>query len=172
METLKTIKTRRSIRKFKEKEIPEEIIEDILESAMRAPSSCNTQPWAFIVIKDKNKLKNLSQISKYSSFVANAPICIVVCLTPEKPSFSPNKYHSVACAVENMLLAIHGYNLGSCWTFIKDFDETEVERKAKEILNIPEDVEVICMLPIGYPDEILKEKILKDKNKLVHYESW
>jgi len=172
MDTIKCIKTRRSIRKFKNKDIPEEIIEDIIECGMNAPSSCDTQPWAFIVVKNKNKLKELSKISPYSSFVANTPVCIVVCLTPQEPIYTPNKYNSVACAVENMLLAIHDYNLGSCWTFIKDFDDTDVEKKAKDILNIPEDVEAICMLPIGYPDEKPDNKKLKQKKNLIHKEVW
>jgi nitroreductase len=99
-------------------------------------------------------------------------MCIVVCLTPEKLSFNPNKYHSVACAVQNMLLAIQTYGLGSCWTFIKDFDDTEVEKKAKKILNVPDEVEVICMLPIGYPDEKPIKKVLKEKDSLIHQEVW
>jgi nitroreductase len=172
MNALDCIKSRRSIRKYKKKEVPEEIINDILECGMKAPSSCNTQPWAFIVVKDKDKINALSKISDYSSFVADAPLCIVVCLTPEKLTFTPNKYHSVACAIENMLLAIHAHSLGSCWTFIKDFDDTEVEEKAKTILNIPKDVEAICMLPIGYPDEQPVKKDLKDSGELIHYETW
>jgi nitroreductase len=172
MDAIKTIKTRRSIRKYKDKPVPQKIVDDIIDCGMRAPSSCNTQPWAFVVVKDKEKIEKLSKISKYSSFVANAPLCIVVCLTPEKLSFTPNKYHSVACAVENMLLAIHTYGLGSCWTFVKDFDDVEVEKKAKEILNIPDDVEAICMLPIGYPDEKPAKKELKEHKELVHEEIW
>ena len=172
MDAIKAIKTRRSIRKYQDKPIPQNIIDDIIECGMNAPSSCNTQPWAFITIKDKNTLLKLSKISQYSSFVSNAPLCIVVCLTPEKLSFNPNKYHSVACAVENMLLAIHTYGLGSCWTFVKDFDDSEVEKKAKKILNVPDEVEVICMLPIGYPDEKPIEKNLKTKQQIIHEESW
>jgi nitroreductase len=172
MDVLEAIKGRRSIRKYKEKKVPQRIIDDIIECGMNAPSSCNTQPWAFVVVKDKDKLEKLSKISKYSSFVSNAPLCIVVCLTNEEKSFSPNKYHSVACAVENMLLAIHAYGLGSCWTFVKDFDEVEVEQKAREILDIPKNVEVICMLPIGYPDQTPSQKSLKEKRDIVHTETW
>jgi len=172
MDTLEALKTRRSIRKYKDKEISKDIIEDILECGKKAPSSCNTQPWAFITVKEKEILKKLSEASPYASFVASAPICIVVCLTPESPTYTPNKYHSVACAVENMLLAIHAYGLGSCWTFIKDFDDIEVEKKIKEILNIPKDVEAICMLPIGYPDEEPNIKELKEKDEIIHINKW
>lgn len=172
MDALTCLKSRRSIRKFKNKDVSKEIIDDILECGMKAPSSCNTQPWAFIVVREKEKIEKLSKVSDYSSSVANAPVCIVVCLTPGKMRFNPNKYHSVACATENMLLVVHAHGLGSCWIFVKDFDDTEVEKRTKEILNIPEDVEAICILPIGYPDQEPVEKELKKKEDIVHQESW
>lgn len=172
MDTITCLKTRRSIRKYKDKEIPQEIIDDIIKCGTYAPSSCNTQPWAFIVVKDLEKISNLSKVSKYSSFVENAPLCIVVCLTPEKLSYNPNKYHSIACAIENMLLAIHAYGLGSCWTFVKDFEDIQVEERVKEILNISDEVEAICILPIGYPNQEPGKRNLKDIKNLVHNEVW
>lgn len=172
MDAIDCIKTRRSIRKYKNKEVPQEIIDDILECGLRAPSSCDTQPWAFIVVKDIETRKALSKVSRYSSFIADAPVCIVACLTPGELRYNPNKYLSVACAVENMLLAIHSYELGSCWTYIKDLDDPIVEEKAKKILKIPKNTEVICMLPIGYPDQKITKRELRKKKGIVHIEKW
>jgi nitroreductase len=71
-----------------------------------------------------------------------------------------------------MLLAIHAYGLGSCWTFIKDFDDPDVEKKVKKLLNIPADIEVICILPIGYPDQKPEKRELKKQKDIVHKENW
>ena len=172
METIDCIKTRRSVRQFKDTPVPQDLIDEILDCGVHAPSGCNTQPWSFVIVKDKDTLESLSKITKYCSFVKQAPVCIVACMTHEAIDLTPSAYLSVACAVENMLLCIEDKGLGSCWLYVKDFDDPEPEKKARKILNIPEDVEVICMLPIGYPDQEPKEKVLKNMEDVVHAEKW
>ena len=172
METINCIKSRRSTRQFKDTPVSKEIIDEILDCGMHAPSGCNTQPWSFIVVKEKETLKSLSKVTKYGSFVEQAPVCIVACMTHEAIDLKPSAYMSVACAVENMLLCIEDHGLGSCWTYIKDFDNPKPEEETRKLLNIPEDVEVICMLPIGYTDQKPKEKILKKMEDIVHEVAW
>lgn len=173
MDAIECIKTRRSVRKYMDKDVPDHLIDEILDCAMKAPSAHNKQPWSFIVVKDKNKIKKLSELHQWSSFVSGAPVCIVVCLTKEtKSDFQPSMYLSVAAAIQNMLLAIHSLGLSSCWTYLKDFEHTLAEDGAKKLLNIPDDVEAICMLPIGYSDQKIPGRFLKDKKDLVHFDKW
>lgn len=172
MDTLTCIKTRRSIRRFKKDEVPLEAVHDIIDCARKAPSGCDTQPWAFVIVRDHIKLQALSQIHKFSSFVANAPVCIVLCLTNEKIRFTPSEYFSVACAAQNILLAAHDHNLGACWVYIKDFDNESIGKRVRKILSVPKDVEPICMIPIGYPDEKPTGRTLKPAGGLVHNEQW
>ena len=150
MDALTCLKTRRSIRKFKDTPVSQEIIDDILDCARKAPSAHNYQPWQFIVVKDEDQRQALSQVQPWASFIANAPICIVLCMTNVGADFSPSNYLSIACAGENILLAAHAHGLAACWTYVKDFADPEPELKARKILQIPKDVEIIAMIPIGY----------------------
>lgn len=172
MDTIECLKTRRSIRKFKQTPIPQEIIADILDCATKAPSGCNTQPWSFVIVKDEATKKALSKVQQYASFVAQAPVCIVACFSKGENLFTPSGYLSIAAAVENILLAAHSYGLGTCWTYVKDFDDPSPEKKAREILGVPEDVEVICLIPIGYPDQKITGRKLKDMKDILHEEKW
>ncbi len=171
MNTIECIKTRRSIRKYKNKKISEEDISEIIEAGMHAPSAHNKQPWAFVVVRDSKKLKKLSQTHQWAPFVANADVCIVLCCTNKEGNKSA-MHLSVACAAQNMLLAIHNKKLGSCWTYIHNLEDSSVEKKVKEILNIPNEIDVICMLPIGYPDQTRSPKDLKDPEDITHLEKW
>lgn len=164
--------SRRSIRKYQDKDVSDELIQKILQCAINAPSGNNTQPWEFVVVRNKETREKLSKIQNWSSFVANAPVCIVVCLNSKDSISKSSDYFSIACAVQNILLSANSLGLGSVWTYVKDFDDPSVEQRAKEILNIPEDVEVICMLPLGYPDESKGEKSLKSLDSVVHSEKW
>ena len=172
MKAIDCIKTRKSIRKYKNKPIPQEIIDDIIECGQRAPSAHNTQPWNFVIVTEKEKLKKLSNTHQWAPFVANAQICIVLCCTKTKDVNKSAMHLSVACAAQNMLLAIHAHGLGSCWTYVQNLEDDSVEKKVKGILDIPKEIDVICMLPIGYPDQTRSEKELKEKDKIVHKEKY
>ena len=172
MKAIECIKTRRSIRKYKQKPIPQNIIDEIIECGQMAPSAHNTQPWAFVVVKDKGKLEKLSQTHQWAPFVKDAQICIVLCCTKNQEVNKSAMHMSVACAAQNMLLAIHNFGLGSCWTYVQNLDDSSVEQKVRDILEIPKNIDVICMLPIGYPDQTRSGKDIKSKQEVVHDEKW
>ena len=172
MQALTCLKTRRSARVFKDTPVPQEIIDDILDCARRAPSANNSQPWTFIVVRDQARRSALSQVQPWASFVVSAPVCIVLCMTDAGADSSPSNYLSVACAGENILLAAHAHGLAGCWTYVKDFNDSSVENKAKDILAVPDNVEIIALFPLGYPDQEPKGKQLKDQKQLVRREQW
>lgn len=162
MDIIDSIKSRRSIRKYQNKQIPDQIIKEIIDCACHAPSTDNTQPWHFIVVKNKIIKTKLSNLHPYAGFIKNAPVVIAAGFNIK---ICPDKFMaslSTATAVENMLLAIHNLGLGACWVYLKDPDEPEIERNAKKILKVKNDIELICLVPIGYPAEKpVKKKINK-----------
>lgn len=150
METLKAISTRTSIREFLDKEVPLEIIKTVLEAGIKAPSGGNRQPWRFVVVTDKEKIKNFDP--EYNQpCIEQAPAVIVACANPydtwEKYGENDQCYIlDTAAAIQNMLLAIHDQGLGGVW--IASFSKGEVRKQ----LNIPKHWQIIAIIPFGYYD--------------------
>jgi len=145
MDVFEAIRTRRSIRKFRPKPIPDEKLEIIREAGRLAPSAGNRQPWRFVVVKDPERKKNLAKAADNQMFIANAGVIIVALGDPEA---SPRWFkQDPMIAVEHMILAATALGYGSCW--IGAFNEDRVKR----ILKIPEELAVIALLPIGFSDE-------------------
>jgi len=145
MDVFEAIRTRRSIRKFRPKPIPDEKLEIIREAGRLAPSAGNRQPWRFVVVKDPERKKNLAKAADNQMFIANAGVIIVALGDPEA---SPRWFkQDPMIAVEHMILAATALGYGSCW--IGAFNEEGVKR----ILKIPEGLAVIALLPIGFSDE-------------------
>jgi nitroreductase len=136
------IKQRRSIRAFEKSEITEDDIEMILEAGRWAPSASNRQPWEFIVIKDKEILKEIASSAMYGNFVKRAPLAIAIV---GKKSISPNWYIIDTSLVSmNMMLIAWALGIGTCWIGSMD------RKKAKDILKLNEDDYLLTILPFGY----------------------
>ena len=170
MDVFEAVKTRRSTRKFKDSTIEKEKLSKVLEAARFAPSAANLQPWSFIVVSDKTIRQSL--FSGYSrQWFVDAPIIIVACGFPDKGWCRKDgeKYYplDVAIAMQNLILAAHDVGLGTCW--IAAFDE----KKVKKALDIPKNVRVIAMTPLGYPDEV-KGPVTERKSfeEMIHYNKW
>jgi len=148
------------------------MIENIIDSVRYAPSSHNTQPWDFIVI-DKKELKDqLSQVHQWAGFAKDSAVIIVVCYDTNKCKWSPSKFANPAIAASYILLSAHDAGLGACWIYIKDSEEPDIEKKVKNILNIPDFLDVLCMIPIGYPDETPGDKDIRSLDDMIHMNEW
>ena len=173
------IKERSSIRDYADRPIEDEKLDLILESARLAPSASNSQPWHFYVVKNREKIKAISERMPLgshvviNSFISEAPIVVVatggpIGLVKKALSFIINKrwyYLDVAIALEHMVLTAWELGIGSCW--IGWFDE----KKIKKLLDIPNDQEVIAMLTLGYPAEgaEVHPKNRKSRNEIVKF---
>lgn len=169
MDAIKCLKTRRSIRKYTAETVTDKQINEILECARNAPSAHNCQSWEFIVVKDEKKKTQLSQVHQWAGFVKDAPVVIVTCHNKNRDTFTPpstNRF-TPAVAVENILLAAHALGLGACWVYVKDDKEPNIEENVKKILDLPENLEVICQVPIGHPNEKPHIKKLIPKNETI-----
>jgi nitroreductase len=145
MDVLEAIRNRRSIRKYISKEVEEEKLQKILEAGRWAPSASNKQPWHFIVVRDESTRRKLADIHTYGRFMAESPVVIVVLGDPDKhPKYYLADPHN---AVQNMLLAAYSLGLSTCWMGIRD---TSFESKIKMLLDVPNDMRVICSVALGY----------------------
>ena len=154
MNVFKAIIERRSIRKFEKKEVDNKLIGVMLYMATLAPSAGNTQEWSFIVVKEEEIKEKLSRAALDQKFIAEAPVVIVVCADLAKISLRYGKrgellyaIQDTALAIQNILLSAHALGLGAC--FVGAFDEERV----KSILEIPDNVRPLALIPVGYPAE-------------------
>jgi len=151
MDALKAIHTRRSIRRYEDRPVPEELVEDVLRAAMMAPSAVNKQPWHFVVIDDRELLSEIPKINPNAAMAAGAPLAILVCGDLELEH--PSGYWVVDCAaaVENLLLAAHAVGLGAVWTGV--YPRQQRIEGLKKLFGLPEHVMPHTLVVLGYPAE-------------------
>ncbi|MBM4432325.1 MAG: nitroreductase family protein [Chloroflexi bacterium] len=152
MDLWTAIERRHSVRSFRDSDVSATSVQKILEAAVRAPSAGNRQPWHFVVVRRKVVKEALAQAAYGQSFVAEAPVVIVVCADAER---SATRYGSrgrslyclqdTAAATEHVLLAATALGLGSCW--VGAFDEGS----AACALGLPAHLRPVAMVPIGQP---------------------
>jgi nitroreductase len=167
MEYKTVITSRRSVREFTDKPVPEESLNNILETARLAQSAGNRQPWKFVVVKETARRQQVMQAANNQPYVGQAPVIIAaIALDPVRlmPCDVPSYAVDLAIAVENMALAAVDEGLGSCW--IGAFDQ----KKIKEVLGVPEKYAVAALLPIGYPKQARAAAPRKSISEIVCYE--
>ena len=168
MSVLEIIKRRRSTRKYMEDEIPEEVLLRVMEAARLAPSGKNLQPWKFILVKDEDLKEKLARAARGQMFIAQAPVIIVVCGFPEQSYAHMGNYMKswpidVTIAIDHLMLQAEEEGLGTCW--IGAFEEKEV----KPLLGVPDDVRVLALTPLGYPDETPRDRGRKALEEIISY---
>lgn len=164
MDTFECIRKRRDIRSFIDREVSDETIMKIIEAGRLAPSAMNLQPWHFIVIKDKQTIKALGPLCTSGRFVVDASFAVVVVTDPS------NKWHEVdgARAVQNMALAGWSEGVGCCWIGAIN------RERVKDMLNIPQNLHVLTILPFGYPEQftVKRKKNRKALGEVAHREKF
>jgi nitroreductase len=174
MEIKEAIRTRRSIRRYLKKPVDDKLIAEILDTARFTPSSGNIQNWRFIVVKDTEKIKELTIAALNQSWMNQAPVHIIVCndLTNIKRLYKERgeKLYSIqncAAAVQNILLAAYSLGIGSCW--VGAFDKEGVKR----ILKIPDGIEPEAIITLGYSfDKIFQIPHRHELHELTFFEEW
>lgn len=168
---IENIQTRVSVRQFTGEKISQEQIKTLLQCAMAAPSAINKQPWAFIVIDDEAVIAQLGQEFPYSRCDQKPAIAIVPCGDLQKaiPGSEGFWINDVSAATENILLAAHAMGLGAVWTGVHP--NMERVAAAQRVLNLPEHILPLCIIPVGVPAE---QPEVKDKwnESNIHYNRW
>jgi nitroreductase len=151
---LSLVKKRRSIRRYLDQPVETEKIDMLIETALRSPSSKGFNPWELIVVTDKDLLEKLSKAKPHgASFLKNAPLGIVVCADP---AMCDVWVEDASIASIFLHLAPESMGLGSCWIQIRKrmYDQTKTSQEyIRELLNIPENLNVESIVAIGYPAE-------------------
>ena len=150
MKAIEAIMSRRSIRKYIDKKIPEETITKLLKAAMNAPSAHNRQPWHFIAVDDRDTLNKVPEYHQYSKMLENASHAIVV-LGDNEVQTSDFWIHDCSAATENILIAANALGLGAVWLGVHPH-ETLIEG-TKKLFNIPAHVTPLGIISLGYPEE-------------------
>ncbi|KUG02407.1 nitroreductase [hydrocarbon metagenome] len=179
MDTMTCIKNRRSVRRFTEQEVPDEILDELLEAVRWAPSWHNTQCWEVVVVRGKeNKeaiIEQLTPGNPSAKGVRQAPVVLVFCARTGVSGYikgNPQTIKGDWCmfdmgiAGQSFCLAAHARGLGT--VHIGAFDHKEVDR----ILGLPEEVESVEIIPLGYPAQAGVKPARKERHQFVHYEKY
>lgn len=140
MEVFEAIRTLLAVRKYQDKPVPVEVVRRILEAGRLTGSARNIQPWHFIVVDEPEMLRKLGSVARTGPYVAEAPLAIVVAVEKNRFALSDGSR-----AIQSMMLAAWGEGVGSNWVGFQSMDEV------KPLLGIPDDLDVIAILPFGYP---------------------
>ncbi|VVB85018.1 Coenzyme F420:L-glutamate ligase [uncultured archaeon] len=150
MDVSEAIRKRSTVRQFRNGSLPDDVLDRIFEAARWAPSPFNTQPWEFVIIRDKETLRAISKYARYSGYLAEAPMAIAVIVPPVNSKFSwvesiGEPRFAAAMAVQNMMLAAWEMGIGTCWVSIE-------REKVREILDVPKTHFVLTVMRLGYPE--------------------
>jgi nitroreductase len=153
--------TRRSIRNYEKKEVPDEVLWKVFELCRFAPTSKNSQSYYFIVIRDRDKLEFLAELRGGSSApIAKAPMAVVICTDPQ---VTGQPVQDGCIAAYHFLLAAKLFNLGTCWIAAMDRDDV------KEMLGVPLDHYIATITPVGYPAERREAAARREASEMVRY---
>lgn len=168
------LKSRRSIRKYQSKEVEKEKLDIILKSALLSPSSRSRRPWEFIVVTDKDLLQKLSKCREHSSsFLAGAPLGIVVAADPETCDVWVEDASIASIIIQ---LSAQSLGLGSCWIQVRErfgAGNVKAEEHVKDVLGIPARYNVECIIAVGYPAE--EKQAYREEDLLygkIHMNKW
>jgi nitroreductase len=169
MELMEAIRSRRSIRKYQDRSVEPDRLMRVLDAGRIAPSAKNLQDWKFIVVKDADKRRRLSEAAMGQPWVAAAPVVIAACATkPDNIMPCGQRCYPIdlSIALDHMSLAAVAEGLGTCW--IGAFYEDLV----KEILGVPAEMRVTSMMTLGYPAESPAARPRKKLEDVVVYDGW
>lgn len=169
MDTIECIHTRRSIRKYTGKNVPDELVKEILAAGMTAPSAKNQQPWQFIVVTDKALLREISSISNHVLMAKDAALGILVCADLSLVISEGFWVQDCAAAVENMLLAAHALGLGAVWTGV--YPREKRVDAFRTLFKLPENIIPHTFIPIGHPAQKSKREN-RFKQERIHRNGW
>ncbi|MFW9848763.1 MAG: nitroreductase family protein [Candidatus Thorarchaeota archaeon] len=176
MEFFQVVEKRRSIRKYKDNEIPKEDITRMIEAARLAPSTNNTQPWQFLVVKDPETIRLLSAVAGGQRFIAGAK-AIVMALANRGASCCPNNpsmWHvlDTMIATEHLVLAATALGYGSCWVAMLDSRNSQNVTLVKNALRIPDDVDIVALVTLGEANEKPKPRSTNELHQIAFSEAY
>ena len=142
---------RRSIRRYKDREVSDEQVERLLRAAMNAPSARNLQPWHFVVIREREKLDSVPEFHPFSQMIREAPVAVLICGDVEVQERHGYLAADLGAATQNLLLEATEMGLGTVWLGI--YPRQERMEPMRRLLSLPERILPFSLVPVGYPGE-------------------
>jgi len=165
MRVEEAIQTLLAVRAYTDQPVPDEVIHRILEAGRLTASSINKQPWHFVVVRERETLRDLADAAKHGPYVADAAFAIVVGVDKA----SPYGLSDASRAVQDMMLVAWEQGVGSNWVgFLGGLSEVN------PLLGIPDEIAVVCVVPFGYPAQAVGKgkKQRKPLEEIVHWDRW
>lgn len=152
MEVFDAIKTVLAVRSYQSTPIPADVVRRIVEAGRLTGSAMNSQPWHFVVVENPDTLRQLGAVARSGPYTAQAPLAIAV--VTEKSNFALS---DASRAIQSMVLTAWGEGIGSNWVGFQGMDEV------KKLLGVPAELDILALLPFGYPVEEKGKGIKKRK---------
>ena len=167
--TIDTIYDRRSIRKYTDKQVNPDLVQEVLRAGLFAPSGMNKQPWHFVVFDTKEGIQKIKEMHPYATSLATAPVCIMVCGDTDL-EMAPGFYQvDCSAAIENMLLAANALGLDTCWMGIYPWEDVMAD--FSKTFNLPDNVKPFALIALGYGAVKIERPKRNDESK-IHYNKW
>ncbi len=164
METMKAIEQRRSTRAYNGEPLPQTMLRRLVDAGRLAPTGRNEQPWEFVVVTERDMLRQIADLIDYGKFIADAGACIIV-LCRETTYYLEDG----AAATENILIAATANDVQSCWVA---GDKKEYCPKVAAILNVPEDMKIVSLIAVGYNPEPAVTTPKRPLDEVLHWEKF
>ncbi len=145
MEALEALKTRRSVRKYADRPIGRQVLEELIDCARLAATAINIQPWEFIVVTGRGQLAEIAACTDYGRFIAGAAACVAVLCKETKYYLEDG-----SAATENLLVAARAHGLGACWVA---GDKKAYAGQILKLVGAPKGFKLISLVPLGFPAE-------------------
>lgn len=169
MDIMEAILTRRSIREFTGQVIEEDKLKKLLQAGFQAPSAHNKEPREFVVVKDRKKIKEITDFHEYAQMLPDAGCGIIVCGDSSKQDLEGFLIADCSAAIQNILLAAHGLELGAVWCGL--YPRKALMANMGRVLNLPENIMPVGLVAVGYKAEE-KEGIDRYNQDCIHLNSW
>jgi nitroreductase len=162
MDVFEAIRTLLAVRRYRDTPVPEAVLRQVLEAGRLSASAINKQPWHFVVVQDSNMLRQLGTVAQTGPYISEAPLAIVVAIEPSRFALA-----DAGRAIQDMLLTAWDAGVGGNWI-------GSGTQAAKELLGIPEELDVVAIVPFGYPAGATGQgqKTRKPLSEIAHRERW
>jgi nitroreductase len=162
MDVFEAIGTLLAVRRYRDKPVPEDVLRRVLEAGRLSASAANKQPWHFVVVQDPKMLRQLGTAARSGPYISEAPLAIVVAIEPSRFAVA-----DAGRAIQNMLLTAWDAGVGGNWV-------GSGGSATKELLGIPEELDVVAIVPLGYPAGAIGQgqKTRKQLSEIAHRERW
>jgi nitroreductase len=168
MDAMEAILTRRSVRNYTDVPVSDDAVDQLLRAAMSAPTAAS-QPWHFVVIRDRNLLASIPAFHPHAEMLKQAQVGIAVCGDPTWGSLRDRWPLDCAAATENVLIAANAMGLGAVWVGIYPVEERI--QGLRKLLGIPEPIVPLCVVSLGHPAE-KKAPLNRYRPDRIHHDRW